>query len=231
MREVRSEPGTGMGTGTGPGTGTGTGTGMGTGMGTGTSRNGAACRRTPRAYHSSMISHSSVTSARSVPDSAFIPASLDALIARSPEELRALYSSGQPASVRTLGVAPTGRLLAVEAPGSVHAAIARALGWTSRHAVPWSGKVFGTRGVESGRNRVFGRDVLPFTMREGASELDGKPTLFLRYDDPALRNLPGLRDIVDELREIAPGLAIGPASLRVGGRSRLIFWWGLEARS
>ena len=153
--------------------------------------------------------------------------SIDELVGKSPAELRALYGSGQPADPSALGSAPKGRLLALESPERVHRLVRPALELVSKRLLPWKGKSFDLGGG-TGRNRVFGFEAVGFVSERGASELDGAPTLFLRYDDPSLRNPWPLNCIVDELRAVEEGVAVGPASLRVMGKSVLLFWWGLE---
>ena len=158
------------------------------------------------------------------------PSSIDSLVGRSPAELREHNGPGKPAEHSALGRAPKGRLLAIEPLARAHAAIRPALSLVSRRVVPWQGKGFNVDG-SGGHNRVLGFEVLGFRSERGPSAFDGRPTLFLRYDEPSLCNSWPFNRIVDELRMVAGGLAVGPASLRVRGRSLLLFWWGLEAVS
>ena len=60
----------------------------------------------------------------------------------------------------------------------------------------------------------------------GPSELDGKPTLFLTHDEPG-SHWP-VKRLVCELREVAKGVAIGPASLRTVRGPVLLAWLGLR---
>ena len=103
--------------------------------------------------------------------------------------------------------------------------IARALG---SDMFPWRGKVF-DHGGNSGRNVVLGKQMFRFHAEVGPSELDGRPTLRLDYSAPAFKNPWPVRAILDELRTVGEGIALGTASLDIAGKKRLLFWWGLEA--
>ena len=85
-------------------------------------------------------------------------------------------------------------------------------------AFRWEGKSFKSHNAEAGEgiNRVnfFGkRRWFPFKTRFEPSFLDGKPSFRLDYSGPA--NPPFIRSIVDEVREVAPRLYLGPAALLV----------------
>jgi hypothetical protein len=153
--------------------------------------------------------------------------SLEALIGSHPDALRKIYAAGRPADPGDLGDLPRGRVLAVEPLKSLFLLarpIVRALG---NDFLPWQGKVF-DHGGNSGMNRVFGKQVLRFHAEAGASAVDGKPTLILRYDDPAFGNPWPMKSVVDELRSIGEGLAIGPALFGAGDAQRVVLWWGLS---
>lgn len=78
--------------------------------------------------------------------------------------------------------------------------------------VPWEGKVL-SDGV--GRNRLVGfGERFTFDVRDRTSVLDGRPCTVFDYGRPG--NPPGVRRLVDELREIAPELHLGPG---LGGRA------------
>jgi hypothetical protein len=101
----------------------------------------------------------------------------------------------------------------------------------------WEGKTFAaatdTKGV--GHNRVFipnvfgHQNLFPFDTSFGPSAIDGKPTLILDYD---LRVNPGyIRHIHDEIREVAPGLFLGPAMWKgAGDKKTLLLWFALDSR-
>ena len=96
---------------------------------------------------------------------------------------------------------------------------------------PWEGKSFVSKGSEAGtginRINLFGkRRWFPFRTRFGASFLDGKPTFVLDYSGP--ENPPLIREIVDEVRQVAPGLFMGPAALNISGRPRPILFFAVS---
>jgi hypothetical protein len=97
-------------------------------------------------------------------------------------------------------------------------------------AFPWEGKSFkGTSDEGTGINRVnfFGkRNWFPFKTRFDKSFLDGKPTFVLDYSGPG--NPPLIRSIVDEIREVAPGLYLGPAALNFRGRPRPVLYFAVS---
>ena len=97
-------------------------------------------------------------------------------------------------------------------------------------AFPWEGKSFtGTSDDGTGINRVtfFGkRKWFPFKTRFDKSFLDGKPTFVLDYSGPG--NPPFIRSIVDEIREVAPGLYLGPAALNFRGRPRPVLFFAVS---
>ena len=97
-------------------------------------------------------------------------------------------------------------------------------------AFPWEGKSFtGTSDDGTGINRVtfFGkRKWFPFKTRFDKSFLDGEPTFVLDYSGPG--NPPFIRSIVDEIREVAPGLYLGPAALNFRGRPRPVLFFAVS---
>jgi len=175
----------------------------------------------------------SVSSPPPIPRSA--PHSLDALASMSLDALDALYRA---ATVSTTMHAAdgqlVGRMLAVRGlPGAVAGPLRR---FAASRSFVWEGKTFqassDTRGVGHNRvvvPRVLGRQSLfPFETRFGASAIDGKPTLILDYD---LDVNPGyIRHIHDEIREVAPGLFLGPAMWKTATGKALVMWFALDAR-
>jgi hypothetical protein len=152
---------------------------------------------------------------------------LSELVGAHPDALRTIYGEGRPADPLELGAAPRGRVLAL-APGSgVYMLTRPLLRALASDVFPWRGKVF-DHGGNSGRDVVFGKPVFRFHAEVAASEIDGKSTLVLRYVDPAFKNPWPVRAVVDELRSIGDGVALGNAFLEIGGSKRLLLWWGLE---
>ncbi|MFZ0063049.1 MAG: hypothetical protein WAL47_13545 [Pyrinomonadaceae bacterium] len=147
------------------------------------------------------------------------------------EELDRLYRSAQrPSSIADLDGDAIGAMLAWRSPRS--GPIAWLLRKFGNSAVfPWEGKSFNTKGTESGgginRINLLGkRRWFPFATRFEASFIDGKPTFVLDYSGPG--NPPLIRQIVDEVREVAPNLFMGPAALKVGGRPRPILFFAVS---
>jgi hypothetical protein len=97
-------------------------------------------------------------------------------------------------------------------------------------AFPWEGKSFeGERERGKGINRVtfFGkRRWFSFKTRFDASFVDGKPTFVLDYSSDG--NPPMIRSIVDEIREVAPGLYLGPAAILIKGRPRKVLFFAVS---
>ena len=147
------------------------------------------------------------------------------------EELEQLYRSApRPGSIADLDGDAVGAMLAWRSPRTGPlASLLRTFGNST--AFPWEGKSFNSKGRDagSGINRISllgKRRWFPFATRFDASFLDGKPTFVLDYSGPG--NPPFIRDIVDEVREVAPRLFMGPAALNVGGRPRLILFFAVS---
>jgi hypothetical protein len=159
---------------------------------------------------------------------------LDDLAARSCAELEALYRGGRcPTTIGEIAGRPRGRMLAVRGLDRGGAfRLLRRLAAATRF--PWGGKSFEGRGERGqGINRVHlgGRHSLfPFLLERGTSRIDGAPCVVLDYDLP---DNPGLiRRIHDEVREIEPGLLLGPAMWKSGdgGPPSLVLWFALDLR-
>lgn len=159
---------------------------------------------------------------------------LESLSAMSVEELGAVYATGvAPSSLAALDGHPKGRMLAVKTLDQ--GAIAGALrAFSGAAAFPWGGKSFKAESasVGAGINRVhlFGRHQLfPFHTRLGPSVVDGKPCVVLDYD---LTDNPGvIRKIHDEVREVSPGLYLGPAMWKTAGAPVFVLWFALDTRA
>lgn len=165
-----------------------------------------------------------------------IPAlSLDDLAAATLEDLEARYRAAPaPPTMHAVDGALVGRMLAIRGlPGALAGPVRR---WAASSSFVWEGKTFRAtndqRGVGHNRvavPRVLGRqDLFPFETRFAASSIDGAPALILDYD---LDVNPGyIRRIHDELREVAPGLFLGPAMWKTARAPRLLLWFALDAR-
>lgn len=155
-------------------------------------------------------------------------AALDELVGAHPDALRSIFVSGRPTDPAELGDAPRGRILALGPGVEVFMLMRPILRALATDALPWKGKVF-DHGGNSGQNLVFGKQAFRFHAEVGPSALDGSPALLLRYGVAAYKNPWPVRDIVDELRTVAPGIAMGPAFLQTG-EQRLLLWFGLEKK-
>ena len=159
---------------------------------------------------------------------------LDRLAAKTTDELDALYRAARVStSMHAADGALVGRMLAVRGlPGPLAAPLRR---WAAAPSFVWEGKTFQaeseSRGV--GHNRVFvpgvfGRqNLFPFETSFGASAIDGKPTLILDYDLSV--NPSYIRHIHDEIREVSPGVFLGPAMWKARTGKALVLWFGLDA--
>jgi hypothetical protein len=155
-------------------------------------------------------------------------ASLSVLVGAHPDALRAIYEGGRAADPAELGDAPRGRVLALGGAASAFMALRPLLKAMATDVMPWKGKVF-DHGGNSGQNVVLGRRVARFHAEVEPSLLDSRPSLLLRYSDPSYKNPRPLRSIVDELRVVGPGVAIGPAlRVREGRPTDVLLWFGLE---
>lgn len=147
------------------------------------------------------------------------------------KELEALYRDApRPATLADLNGDALGAMLAWRSPATgLLAALLRSFGSSS--VFPWKGKTFKNESGERGEgiNRIdFGfmkTQWFRFGTRFDSSFLDGKPSFVLDYSRPG--NPPLIRDIVDEVREVAPGLYLGPAALKVKGKPRPVLFFSV----
>jgi hypothetical protein len=155
---------------------------------------------------------------------------LDALARLDGHALRALYGKGTvPSDLGVLEGHPRGRMLAVRTldrgmSGRVIHSIASAA------AFPWGGKSFfgdGDRGTGINRVHVFGRhQMFPFQTSLRRSVMDDGPCVVLDYDLPDNPSL--IRSIHDEIREVHPGVYLGPAMWKTTAGPRLVLWFALD---
>ena len=159
---------------------------------------------------------------------------LSALRRMKYDELERLYrAANRPNALSDLNGDAIGAMLAWRTPASGPlASLLRKFGESSVFA--WKGKSFKSLSAERGEgiNRVTflgRRRWFPFGTRFDASFLDGEPTFVLDYARPG--NPPLIKSIVDEVREVGPGLYLGPAALKLGGRPRPILFFAVSLQS
>jgi len=147
------------------------------------------------------------------------------------KQLEELYREGKrPATIADLNGDAKGAMLAWKSPASGPIAwLLRT--WGTSSLFPWEGKSFKSQSNDLGEgiNRVnFFKKMrwFPFKTRFEASFLDGKPSFLLDYSGPG--NPPFIRSIVDEVREVAPKLYLGPAALLVKGEPRTILFFAVS---
>ncbi|HSQ66197.1 MAG TPA: hypothetical protein VLM85_23405 [Polyangiaceae bacterium] len=147
-------------------------------------------------------------------------------------ELARLYAAGGvPDHLRALDGDLRGRMLAVKLldRGPIARAIAA---FSSGRKFPWAGKSFtsddATHGKGINRIRLWGRHRLfPFETSIGKSVIDGAPAVVLDYD--LVDNPAAIRAMHDEVREVAPGLFLGPGCLkRRSGPPVVVLWFALD---
>jgi hypothetical protein len=162
---------------------------------------------------------------------------LDSLAAMTFAELEALYrAAAAPASMRHADGALRGRMLAIKGVESgLRGRLARQ--FAASRSFMWEGKTFkatdDARG--HGHNRIAVKNVLgrqnlfPFETRIDRSEIDTKPTLVLDYELSV--NPPYIRKVHDEIRELAPGLFLGPAMWKTKKGPVTVLWFALDGRA
>lgn len=159
------------------------------------------------------------------------PLDLDSLRRMNFNELRELYAAAKrPSALSDLNGDAKGAMLAWRSPASGPLARLLEIIGTSR-LFPWEGKSFHSKSNDHGEginriNLLRKMRWFPFATRFDASFLDGEPTFVLDYGRSG--NPPFIRRILDEVREVAPGLYMGPAALNVGGKPRPILFFAVS---
>lgn len=145
-------------------------------------------------------------------------------------ELTRIYREGRaPASLEALQGAPRGRMLTLAGPlgrGPLRRGVAA---FARASFFPWGGKSFEAFNATDGRgiNRVaLLGDRFPFDLRYGISKLDGLRCVILDYDQP--ENPWLIRQIHDELREVSPGLFLGPAMAKTRTEAKLVLFFAID---
>jgi hypothetical protein len=155
--------------------------------------------------------------------------SLDTLTRMSPPALTELYQNASVPILTALSGEPHGRMLAMDAASSsTNRLVARI---AARTRFPWRGKAFSHRSADlgDGINRIrLGIDMKWYSFQTSIapSVLDNEPCLYLNYD---LDENPWfIRRVRDELREVSPGLYMGPALLRLRTSHRRLLHFAVD---
>ena len=154
---------------------------------------------------------------------------LDDLTRMSPPALAELYQRSAVPVLTALSGEPHGRMLALDGVRGPTRRVVRRL--AARTHFPWRGKAFSHVRSDRGQgvNRIrLGRELrwYPFETTIAPSAIDGEPCLFLNYD--CADNPWFIRAIRDELREVSPGLYMGPALARIGSRHRRLLHFAVD---
>jgi hypothetical protein len=149
----------------------------------------------------------------------------------SSDGLMRLYMGGSaPGSVRAVEGHPVGLgvALIVLSGGRIDRWLRR---YSRSQRFPWHGKSFeaisDTEGW--GWNRLAIGPVLaafPFRTYIAPSKIDGGPALAVDYDTP--RNPWWQRGVLDELREVIPGVFLGIFGARIFGGYRRLAWFAVD---
>jgi hypothetical protein len=160
------------------------------------------------------------------PDPTALPPRLAALSHLAPAELARRFADAHaPGDLAAIDGEPI--CLALLPGGS------RVARWAASDRCPWIGKTFHHEhpGRLIGHNRLRllgGARALAFTANLGASLLDGRPSLIIRYDTPGNTNPWWQRRLHDELRELEPGLLAGPVAWLARRRPRTLCYFAID---
>lgn len=154
---------------------------------------------------------------------------LDSLAAMTSAELENLYRSGSlPEDLSKINGRPKGRMLTVHrTDGTPVFSPIKAL--AAMNVFPWDGKSFTHTGAGKGTgiNRVkmlvANFDWFPFETRVEPSAIDGKPCIYLDYEQS--ENPFFIARIHDEIREVSSGVFMGPAMWKRGAEGPLLILW------
>ena len=159
---------------------------------------------------------------------------LDDLSEKNTEELESIYRSGEvPKNFSSMDGKPAGRMLAIRATGSglifkIFKRIA------ASESFIWGGISFKANNKKEGTgiNRIklaaLGKhNLFPFDTKIEKSLIDEKECVQLDFDKP--QNPWAIRKIHDELREVSPGLLLGPAMLKTSKEgASFVLWFALD---
>lgn len=161
------------------------------------------------------------------------PATLDDLSKLTYDDLAALYGGGTvPSDFTALDNHPKGRMLAVR--GIEKTPLKSVVSGLAKLGIfPWDGKSMASTGTTTGDgiNRInlgpLKSNWFKFKTSVQKSIIDGQDTIVLDYEQPG--NPAFIRKIHDEIREVSPGLYMGPAMWKTGeGAAATALWFALD---
>lgn len=155
---------------------------------------------------------------------------LEALARMSVAELDRVYREAKaPDDLFALDGSPAGRMLAAIGPLDLGPVRSRVAKLARASFFPWAGKTFRAFDPEAGegvnRLKLIG-ERYRFGLSFGPSAIDGERCVVLDYD--RADNPWPIRQIRDELREVAPGLFLGPALATTGSEPKLVLWFAVR---
>lgn len=165
------------------------------------------------------------------------PTTLDELALLDGAALLDLYRRASvPDDLRAVAGEPVGRMLAVRGLERERPLFRVIRAFAGLSLFPWEGKTFSARDASRGGgiNRVrlgpARMTWFPFETSVETSVVDGKPCIYLEYEQPG--NPWFIARIRDEIREISPGLFLGPAMWkdRRGGATHVL-WFAVDFRA
>jgi hypothetical protein len=160
------------------------------------------------------------------------PRTADDLARMDVHALEALYRQGTVPVLQELAGTPRGRMLTLVGPLGRARPADLLRRFAASRAFPWEGKSFSMRSggmdpVGTGINRVkLVGDLFAFDTFVGTSAIDGKPAVILDYDKP--KNPWPIRQIHDELRQVASGLYLGPAMWKSKRGPKLVLFFAID---
>ena len=157
---------------------------------------------------------------------------LDELAERDPDELMEMYRSARTPSLEDLDGRLAGRMLAV--PRLQRPEVKRFLERFSKSKVfPWQGKTFSHESATHGHgvNRLLGERVAWFRFHTfvGPSNAGDFDAVHLDYGHDG--NPPLVRQVKDEVREVAPGVWLGLAFLERRDGLHLACFFGIAKQT
>lgn len=162
----------------------------------------------------------------------------DDLAAMSLDQLGELYAGGTVPDgfAQALDSKPKGRMIAVRGIDGVPV-LNKVVDVFAKHPLfPWDGKSMAatSSATSDGINRIGPGGKMtwfPFKTSVQSSVIDGNPTIVLDYEQDG--NPVFIRKIHDEIREVAPGMYLGPAMAKVGKDKPpvLVLWFALDTNA